>query len=62
MTIDAAILFCEQTAERMYDEVQFKSVEQNNLKEIAEYLRELKAYKNHYHSYYIPKYVREKEL
>lgn len=52
MRLDEAILFCENTADEMYQRVLFKSVEQNTFKEIAEYLRELKAYKGKYHTYY----------
>ena len=55
MTIDEAILFCEKTADEMYQKVLFKGVEQNTFREIAEYLRELKAYKGKWHKYYKPK-------
>ena len=53
MTIDEAILFCEKTANEMYEKVLFRSVEQNTFREIAEYLRELKAYKGRYHKSYL---------
>ena len=55
MTIDEAILFCEKTADEMYQKVLFKTMEQNTFREIAEYLRELNAYKGKWHKYYKPK-------
>lgn len=55
MTIDEAILFWEKTADEMYQKVLFKTMEQNTFREIAEYLRELNAYKGKWHKYYKPK-------
>lgn len=59
MTLDEAILHCEEVAENNFSCGNGKCG--NEHLQLAEWLRELKAYKGKYHKYYVPRYTLQKE-
>ena len=68
MTLDEAIFHCEEVAKKqdmkagiIMSEMGRKRYREYaaELRQIAEWLRELKAYKNKYHKYYKPRRVKD---
>jgi hypothetical protein len=69
MTLEEAIKHCEEIAELKYDEGNEARLQEQDKyadeciacaaehRQLAEWLRELKAYKNKYHKYYKPRRV-----
>lgn len=60
MTLDQVILHCEEVADRCAVTDGNRKCEADH-RQLAEWLRELKAYKGKYHKYYVPRYTLQKE-